>query len=90
MFFCTLAETVKDEYFELKSIQTLIDFNYPLVQKYLIRKLFIPYCVFQFFYLLLVFYAFEQRFDGEFFYYFWSLMIVNVGFATYFFSNEFK
>lgn len=45
-FFDTLAGCDNVSYFELRSLQTIIDFNYGLVQQYLIKKLFIPFCVF--------------------------------------------
>ena len=89
-FFDALAETKKTEYFTLKSIQTLIDFNYPLVQTYLIRKLFIPYCFFIVSYLFLVFYCYEKRFETNAFLLYWPVMAVNLLFATYYAINEIR
>lgn len=41
-----LAKTDKIEFFNLKVIQKLVDFNYPLVKSAIIKKLFLPFCVF--------------------------------------------
>lgn len=41
-------------------------------------------------YLLLVFYAFEVRFEETFFYYYWTFLITNVIFASYFLLNEIR
>lgn len=89
-FFDALAATDKFEYFELRSIQLLIDFNYPVVQKYLLYRLFFPYLLFLVDYLFLVFYAFENRFDPDWFYWYWTFLATNVLFATYFLNNEMK
>lgn len=41
-----LAKTDSIEFFNIKSIQKIVDFNYPLVKEYIIKKLFIPFCIF--------------------------------------------
>lgn len=57
-FFGELAETQNYDIFKRKSIQKLIEFNYPLVKRWTLYKLFFPFNVFQFtlfFYLNFVF-----------------------------------
>jgi hypothetical protein len=41
-----MADTDNYELFSKKSIQKIIEFNYPLVQEYTIKKLFIPFVMF--------------------------------------------
>jgi len=38
----------------------------------------------------MIFYAYEQRFDDGFFYYYWALLIGNAMFSVYFLQNEVK
>lgn len=47
-FFGALAALDEDsiKIFSLKPIQKIIEFNYPLVQHYTIKKLFIPFTTF--------------------------------------------
>lgn len=57
-FFGQLAESENYDIFKRKGIMKLIEFNYPLVKTWTIRKLFIPFVMFQislFFYLNFVF-----------------------------------
>lgn len=42
-FYSALAETDNYELFGKKAIQKLIEFNYPIVKKYTIYKLFLPF-----------------------------------------------
>jgi len=42
-----LASTDNFDFFNIKPIQKLIEFNFPLVREYTIRKLLIPYVLFQ-------------------------------------------
>lgn len=44
--FDSLANTEKIEFFNIKAIQKIVDFNYPLVKEYIIKKLFVPFIVF--------------------------------------------
>jgi len=46
-FFQQLADTDQYEVFSRKSIQKLIEFNYPLVKAWTIKRLFIPFVMFQ-------------------------------------------
>lgn len=45
-FFGELASTDQYDVFSKKGIQKMIEFNYPLVKKWTIRKLFIPFVMF--------------------------------------------
>lgn len=45
-FFTCLAETDQYEIFERKVIQKMIEFNYPIVMYWTIKKLFIPFNMF--------------------------------------------
>lgn len=76
------------KYFESRTFQTLIDFNYGLVQKYLMWKMFYPFCVFQVAFFLWVNYTYENRQDPDIEPYYWVLLVINGLFALYFFSNE--
>ncbi|CDW88905.1 wd-40 repeat protein [Stylonychia lemnae] len=87
-FFDALASTDQFSYFELKSIQKLIDFNFPIVQKYLIRKLFIPYFFFLGLYVFFVFFLYEHRFDKTYEAYYWTVLGSIVLFGSYFMLNE--
>ncbi len=49
-FFEALAETTNYSYFDLRSVQQLIYFKYPLVKYHTIQKLFIPYIIFLLFF----------------------------------------
>ena len=89
-FFDSLASIEKGEYFKLRSIQTLIDFNYPTVQEYLIKKLFIPYVVFHITFLVTIFYSWEHRFDDQMIYFYLALLASCVAFSTYFLANELR
>lgn len=56
--FIELSRTTMYKIFEKKSVQKLIQFNYPLVKRYCTKKLFLPFVLFQvtlFVYLNLVF-----------------------------------
>jgi hypothetical protein len=50
--FESLANTEKIEFFNIKAIQKIVDFNYPLVEEYIVKKLFIPFVFFQLSYML--------------------------------------
>jgi hypothetical protein len=89
-FFDTLASIQKGDVFKLRSIQTLIDFNYPLVQKYLIRRLFLPYVVFHIVFLFTIFEAWESRFEGNMIYLYVCSMLVTLTICTFFFVNEMR
>lgn len=57
-FFLALASNDQLHIFQNKAIQRLIEFNYPLVKEWTIKKLFIPFMTFQaflFFYLNFIF-----------------------------------
>ena len=90
-FFDTLAATSKGDVFKLRSIQALIDFNYGLVQKYLIRRLFVPYVCFHVVFLFTIFEAWESRFEstGRLVLYICSMM-TSLTLCTYFFMNELR
>jgi hypothetical protein len=45
-FFAVLADTDWYDLFTKKPIQKVIEFNFDLVKKYTIRRLFIPYFIF--------------------------------------------
>eukprot|EP00347_Sterkiella_histriomuscorum_P022786 403337167 len=87
--FSALAETDNPEYFNKKVVQKLIEFNYPLVKEYLLKKLFYPFCVFLVIYQFFIFEVNEKR-ESEAFYgtIFYPVLAVVVLFATYFLSNE--
>lgn len=66
----------------------MIDFNYKLVQKYLIRKLFVPFIVFHFFYLFTIFTVFESRYYEGWNIAYYIMLGINAVFASYFLANE--
>lgn len=41
-----LAETEMIEFFDLRSVQKIVDFNYPLVREFIVKKLFLPFVIF--------------------------------------------
>ena len=68
----------------------MIDFNYGLVQKYLIRRLFVPFCLFQIVFFIWINQTYESRLDPEVQPYYWVFLVLNGLFALYFFQNEAK
>ena len=88
LLFEALSNTETIEFFDLKAIQKLVDFNYPLCREYVVKKLFIPYGFF-----LLIFFTFmhfiypykEEEIGKALFY---PFLIANVVMATYFMINE--
>ncbi|CDW75916.1 UNKNOWN [Stylonychia lemnae] len=82
-FYDELARTDLLDIFEQQSIQKMIEFNYPIVQKWTIIKLFIPFMTFQamlFFYLNVVF-GTTSKLD-------YPCQIILGLFACYFLRNE--
>lgn len=86
-FFGQLADTDQYDVFSQKSIQKMIEFNYPLVKKWTIKKLFIPFVMFQvtlFVYLNFIFQHENFLADKLDF----PMQIVLGLFASYFLQNE--
>ena len=69
----------------------MIDFNYPLVKEYTIQKLFIPFGIFMFFFVIFMHfvYPYVDRYDTAI-YLFYPFLAINLLFATYFLNNEVK
>jgi Polycystin cation channel len=89
-FFDALSQTENFNYFALEPVKKLIDLNYPLVKKYSVYKLLIPFVFFMMVYFYYFFVCIEnERIDPEN----WTLTtdivsVIVVLFASYFFKNE--
>jgi len=77
------------ELFNRKAIRKIIDYKWPLAKEYTIKKLFLPYLVFQAFYIVYVNYIYYMRELSE------DWMMINYGFMVplallsyYFLHNE--
>jgi hypothetical protein len=64
--FDELSSTENYEYFTPAAIKHLIDFNYPLVKKYIIRKLFVPFVCFIAFYCFFIHYIYPERLNEDY------------------------
>jgi hypothetical protein len=56
-FMEALGDVENIEYFKNRSIQTIIDYKWPLVKEYTIRRLFFPFAAY-----LIIFFAFSNYF----------------------------
>ena len=89
-FFDALSQTENFNYFALEPVKKLIDLNYPLVKKYSVYKLLIPFVFFMMAYFFYYFVCVEnERIDPAG----WTLItdimsVIVVLFASYFFKNE--
>ena len=89
-FFDALSQTENFNYFALEPVKKLIDLNYPLVKKYSVYKLLIPFVFFMMAYFFYYFVCVEnERVDPAG----WTLItdimsVIVVLFASYFFKNE--
>ena len=45
-FFGALGETENMDFFNLKSVQAVVNFNYGIVRRFITYRLFYPFCVF--------------------------------------------
>ena len=77
------------ELFNRKAIRKIIDYKWPLAKEYTIKKLFLPYLVFQTFYIVYVNYIYYMRELSE------DWLMINYGFMVplallsyYFLHNE--
>lgn len=82
--------------FQKKAIQKLIDFNFKVVKKYTIQKLFIPFGVFLVLFVFYLNFVYEKRFSHDLeeanFWYPIDLTLMGIlgAFAFYFLLNEIK
>lgn len=88
-FIDELATTEQYELFSKKPIQAILEFNFPLVREYIVKKLFFPFIIFLILYEVYINYIFEMREENTF----WmlvdrSFLIGLAVYATYFFMNE--
>jgi len=60
-YFNSLANTDNFDYFKIPTIQKMIEFNFPLVREFTVKKLFTPYIVFQLIFVV-YFNAFMENF----------------------------
>ncbi|CDW72997.1 UNKNOWN [Stylonychia lemnae] len=81
---------MKDQDFNSKAVRKLIEFNYPLVKEYILKKLFLPFCLFHLCFVISMNFIFENRHLNGFSQVYYPLLILNAIFATYFLSNEMK
>jgi hypothetical protein len=66
-FFEALAETEDMCYFETKAIKKFIEFKWPLVLKYTVRKLFLPFLAFQMCYMFYMNFIYLERDEGYYY-----------------------
>lgn len=72
-------------------IQKIIDFNYPLVKTYTVRRLFIPFIAFLTLYEIYTNYIYWHRFDNNFMIFMDTSFLIGLStLSTYFFANEVK
>ncbi|CDW72553.1 wd-40 repeat protein [Stylonychia lemnae] len=90
-FIHQLAETKNFEYFTIPSIQSLIEFNYKTVQRYIIYVIIIPHFIFHFIFVCYMNLVYEYRKDNE------SYIAANIVlciimavFASYFLYGELR
>jgi hypothetical protein len=76
------------EFFDLKSIQKIVDFNYSLVKEYVIKKLFIPFGFFMLVFLIFMHFVFPYKDEDSMRIWYIILLLLNLLFATYFLINE--
>lgn len=69
----------------------LIDFNYPLVKEFIVKKLFIPFILFMMVFIIFMHfvYPYIDRYETAI-YLFYPVLGLNLIFATYFLINELK
>ena len=60
-FHDALADSTNYELFQSKAVQKIIDFNFPIVKKYTIRKLFMPFAAFLFLFVFYNNFVYVQR-----------------------------
>jgi hypothetical protein len=84
-----LAITENLDYFKVKAIQRLIDFNYPMVKTFIISFLFVPFCIYHVLFVVYANVVYEHRYDSK------AYEKTNLGvsivlliFSTYFLLNE--
>jgi hypothetical protein len=90
-FFEQLASIDDFAFFSNKAIRKLIDFNYPLVQKYITYKIVIPFIIFHMCFVFYMNLIYEYR-DSNALYIstHWIFSVVLAVFAFYFLLNEFN
>jgi hypothetical protein len=88
--FDELATTDNYEYFTPAAVKHLIEFNFPLVRKYIVIKLFIPFICFIGFYSYFTHYVYPERLNENYKIELWISIILLPLFALYFLHNEFK
>lgn len=92
--FDSLANTDNILFFEKKAIQSLVDFNYGVVRRYVVKKLFYPFCAFMLSFWYFMNFIYERFTYGETDYFvtvqYYTLAFLLIGFATYFVANEIR
>jgi hypothetical protein len=68
----------------------LINFNFPLVRRFMVIKLLIPFFLFSVFYGYFIHFLYPERFDAAYTIQLWTSIVVLPVFALYFLNNEFK
>ncbi|CDW71088.1 wd-40 repeat protein [Stylonychia lemnae] len=90
-FFDQLAITENLDYFNQKSIQKMIDFNYPLVRMFILCFLFVPFCLFHTLFVVYANVIYEHRDqDDDFKRANLAICIVLLVFSSYFLMNEIR
>lgn len=88
-----LSTTENYEYFATSALKNLIDFNYPLVKKFIIIRLFLPFVCFITYFCYFIHFIYPLRFSKEIYHYYgidYASMVILPIFALYFLNNEFK
>ena len=90
-FIDELSSTGQYELFANKSIQALLEFNFPLVREYIVKKLFVPFSVFLIFYEVYLNVIFGEIASDDTLAFLLDriFLTVLVFYATYFLMNEF-
>ena len=91
LFFFKLARTNDYQYFNNRAIQSLIDFNYELIKKYIFLVIVVPFLAFHILFVLYNNLVFEHRKNDEFYELTnFIISIVLIGFSVYFLYIEYR
>ncbi|CDW83468.1 wd-40 repeat protein [Stylonychia lemnae] len=90
-FIHELADTTNFEYFTIPSIQSIIEFNYELVQRYIIYVIIVPYLVFHGIFVCYMNLVYEHRTEDEYYQHVnKAICILMALFSIYFLFSEMR
>lgn len=88
--FEALSKSEEMELFENKAIQKVIQYKWPLVREFIIKRLFVPYIIFMVVYLVYMNWIYYERNNPDFYYYNYGAIGLLFICVYYFISLEFK